>query len=65
MAYVPNARTTKPGLRAPCIFMYYDERRKRTVDAYPAVSCTYQCETCGFNPEVAARRLEKMKNGMH
>ena len=63
MAYNKNARPTKPGLRAPCMFYYYDERRDRTVDTYPAVSCKYNCNTCGFNPEVQARRLEKMKNG--
>lgn len=62
MAYIPKARLSKPGLRAPCMFICWDDRKHKDVEAYPAVSCTYDCDSCGWNPEVKEERLEKIFN---
>ena len=63
MAYIPKVRLSKPGLRAPCMYIAWDERKKKDIEAYPAVDCYYACDFCGWNPEVKKERLEKMFNG--
>ena len=63
MAYIPKARLSKPGLRAPCMYIAWDERKRKNIEAYPAVGCAYACDFCGWNPEVKKERLEKMFNG--
>lgn len=62
MAYIKKARNSKNGLRAPCMFIRWDERKQTDVEVYPAVTCEYQCNSCGWNPEVAAERIERRKN---
>lgn len=63
MAYNEKARTNKRNIGGPCAFEYWDEAARCARDRYPDVRCEYNCESCGFNPEVKARRLEKIRNG--
>lgn len=63
MALYKNARNSKNGLRAPCMFIRWDERKHADIEAYPAVSCDYNCDHCGWNPDVAADRVERLKGG--
>ena len=42
----------------PCGFIYENDG-KEIADSYPAISCSYVCERCGWNPKEQKRRLEE------
>lgn len=44
---------------APCTYQHYSEIRKRMEILTPAVDCSMDCDTCGFNPWEQSRRLEE------
>lgn len=52
---------TKKLNRAPCVYSAWNDLKHKDTDFYPAVNCDYHCDTCGWNPVVAERRLEKLK----
>ena len=54
-------RKSKAAISAPCVFEAWDNVRHKNVPAYPAVNCCYRCDACGWNPEVAKKRVEKMQ----
>lgn len=58
--YVPNRKRNKAGRKAPCAFEAWDGRKKKEVLRYPNVGCAQECETCGWNPEVKQRRLDRI-----
>lgn len=45
----------------PCATSEWNERQNRTVWHKPPVDCVFNCEACGWNPEVANRRIKKLK----
>ena len=47
----------KREMKAPCRFTYSGEKTMN--DSYPDVNCSYNCESCGWNPEEQKRRLKK------
>jgi hypothetical protein len=49
----------KQKINAPCSFMVWSETQQRDIKVYPAVDCDLKCDKCGWNPEVAGRRLAK------
>ncbi len=51
----------KRTIKAPCVYIKWNEEKKRQETAYPSVNCGHQCESCGFNPAEQARRLETGK----
>lgn len=54
-------RAEKRKLRAPCLFVEYNDRLRREIESYPAVSCAFRCDRCGWNPVVKQQRIEKIK----
>lgn len=54
-------RKSKSSVSAPCSYEAWDEVRRKNVQVFPAVNCAYHCDTCGWNPEVAKKRVEKMQ----
>ena len=58
-----ETKLTKPGLRAPCRFTTWSQAKKKEVDRYPDVNCCFECDACGWNPEVKKERLERMFHG--
>ena len=54
-------RKSKSSVSAPCSYEAWDEVRNKNVQVFPAVNCAYHCDTCGWNPEVAKKRVEKMQ----
>ena len=53
-------RRDKRLIQAPCAYRALDPVTKRMRDFYPPVSCLFDCEHCGWNPEVKAKRVAKM-----
>lgn len=45
----------------PCVYKDWSERHQTFVDCYPAVSCSFDCDHCGWNPVVAGKRIIKMQ----
>ena len=54
-------RKSKSSVSAPCSYEAWDEVRRKNVQVFPAVNCAYHCDTCGWNPEIAKKRVEKMQ----
>ena len=54
-------RKSKSSMSAPCAYEAWDEVRRKNVQVFPAVNCGYHCNTCGWNPEIAKKRVEKMQ----
>ena len=54
-------RKSKSSMSAPCAYEAWDEVRHKNVEVFPAVICGYHCDTCGWNPEIAKKRVEKMQ----
>ncbi len=54
-------RKSKSSVSAPCSYEAWDEVRHKNVQVFPAVNCAYHCGTCGWNPEIAKKRVEKMQ----
>lgn len=54
-------RKSKSSMSAPCSYEAWDGVRRKNVQVFPAVNCVYHCDTCGWNPEVAKKRVEKMQ----
>lgn len=52
----------KDKIGAPCRFEGFNDLTGEPYTDYPAVFCNLQCAACGWNPEVAARRLERTKS---
>ena len=48
-----------PGV-VPCAMEEWNTRKQRIDYIKPAVECMLECNKCGWNPEVAKRRLQKM-----
>lgn len=57
-----NVKKAKDIIHAPCAYEGWSDMLKRDTRFYPAVDCDYDCEHCGWNPVVALRRKEKMRN---
>ena len=55
-----EARQTKVTLRAPCVYQDWSDVHQKVADVFPAVNCNYDCSHCGWNPDVAKARLQKM-----
>ena len=53
-------RRDKRRIQAPCAYRALDPVTKRMRDFYPPVSCLFDCEHCGWNPEVKEKRVAKM-----
>ena len=60
MDYNPNRKRNKVGIAAPCAFEEWSEPKQKLVTKYPPVGCTQECDSCGWNPEVAKKRIEKL-----
>lgn len=45
----------------PCAFYDWDDAAARDRLAHPTDSCQMQCGICGFNPNVADRRIERWR----
>lgn len=54
-------RKSKSSKKAPCVYEVYDEVFHKKMQVYPAVNCGYHCSHCGWNPEIAQKRVEKMQ----
>lgn len=54
-------RKSRSSVSAPCSYEAWDEVRRKNVQVFPAVNCAYHCDTCGWNPEIAKKRVEKMQ----
>jgi len=50
-------RDRKIGLQTPCLFLDWNERKRRYDATAPAVNCNYNCAVCGWNPAERDRRL--------
>lgn len=44
----------------PCKFQVWNQKKERYELILPAVNCGRNCDSCGWNPDVAEKRLEKM-----
>ena len=54
-------RASKRQIEAPCVFKAPDPRTGKFRDYFPSVNCDVKsCDNCGWNPEVARRRVDKM-----
>lgn len=62
--YVSDAedRKTKRSNKAPCVYTAWSDRHNKEMEFYPAVSCSYECDHCGWNPVVANDRIAR---GLH
>lgn len=58
--YTPNRKRNKAGMKAPCAFEVWSEPQQKNVTRYPNVSCAKHCDTCGWNPAVAQRRIDRI-----
>ena len=43
----------------PCAYINWNERLGKDESRRPAVDCDLDCKHCGWNPEVAKKRIEK------
>lgn len=61
--YVTEAesRQLKCSRRAPCVYQSWNDRLNKDSDFYPNVNCSFDCDSCGWNPDVKKRRVEKMR----
>ena len=59
-----EARRAKRDIRAPCMYKAWNEVQRKDTEFYPAVDCDCECSHCGWNPEVAARRIARLKERM-
>ena len=48
-------------LDTPCVYMEWDEILEKYRPRKPAVDCNLDCDHCGWNPEIAQKRIIKMK----
>ena len=48
-------------LDTPCVYMEWDAILEKDRPRKPAVDCNLDCDHCGWNPEVAQKRIIKMK----
>ena len=53
-------RRQKRLLNPPCAMKTTDGITGIIITDYPSVICGFHCETCGWNPEVKKKRVEKM-----
>ena len=56
---IEYAKSLPPGT-APCAREEWSERKQHNVYVKPAVSCAWNCDHCGWNPEEKKRRLIRM-----
>lgn len=54
-------RKSKTSIHAPCVYIAWNESKRRDVECYPAVTCSCECHRCGWNPEVADARIAQLK----
>ena len=57
-------RKMKRSIHAPCVYTAWNEYLKKDTEFYPAVGCSYDCKRCGWNPDVAAERIARIKEEM-
>ena len=43
----------------PCGYTVWNKYRREDEIVYPPVNCGGDCDHCGWNPKVAAKRLER------
>lgn len=55
-------QATKRNTKAPCVFTSFSSRYQKDIEVYPAVFCTFNCDSCGWNPTVAEKRLQKVRD---
>ena len=48
-------------LDTPCVYMEWNEILEKDRHRKPDVDCNMDCDHCGWNPEVAQKRILKMK----
>ena len=48
-------------LDTPCVYMEWNEILEKDRPRKPAVDCNLDCDHCGWNPEIAQKRIIKMK----
>jgi len=58
-------RRTKRSIRAPCVYNIWSDVKNREIEWYPAVSCSCECDKCGWNPKVAAARINRLKERLN
>ena len=51
-------------LDTPCIYMEWNEILEKDRPRKPAVDCNLECDHCGWNPEVAKKRIKKIIRGL-
>ena len=49
-------------LVTPCVYMEWNEILEKDRPRKPAVDCKLDCDHCGWNPEVAQKRIQKIKS---
>ena len=52
-------RRQKRLVRPPCTTTFINAAGKEATE-YPAVLCSFECDTCGWNPEVKKQRVDRM-----
>lgn len=45
-------------MKVPCAYLSYNEVNKRDELRAPSVDCTMGCDSCGWNPREAERRMK-------
>jgi hypothetical protein len=45
----------------PCAYFDWDEAAARDRLTVPVDDCSMQCGTCGFNPRIADKRVQKAR----
>ena len=48
-------------LDTPCVYMAWNEILEKDKPRKPAVDCNLDCDHCGWNPEVAKKRIQKIR----
>ncbi len=59
-----NLRKKRREANAPCSYEAWDDLKRKDVTMYPPIRCDLECSRCGWNPEVQARRIEKLKQNL-
>lgn len=57
-------RKSKASMSAPCSYEAWDEVRHKNIQVFPAVNCSYDCEHCGWNPDVKEQRIAKIRESL-
>ena len=48
-------------LYTPCVYIEWNEILEKDRPRKPDVDCNMDCDHCGWNPEVAKKRIQKIR----